>query len=598
MQVWCRVLCVAWLAVGLTRAAGGQDGPPNGQKLYYPECQRFARSLTFDCYHSYPEVARFLEDAASQFPQYARLESIGKSYQGRDLWVLTVTDFNAGSPEHKPAMWVDGGIDADEVIATEAALGLVHRLLTSEDPSMHALLRTRVFYIAPAVIPDASELHHTTPERPRDTTLRPWDDDGDGATDEDGVEDLDGDRQALQMRVRDPAGSMTVDERDLRLMRRRRPGDAGPFYRVYTEGMDNDGDGEYNEDRLGGIDPNRNYPGNWSIEQGGSGPFAGSELELRAMLDFIIAHPNIAASQHFHSSGGVVLRPPSVPNMTLPEPDLQLYLAMSRRGLEVTGYSLATSVYDWNWPRGSRNRKPSQVYRDQEGEIRGMPDGDDANAGAAYPAFGGSIDALYQLFGVLAFANEIYQMGDDTDGDGRVDGVEQLSYDDNEMGGAVFKEWAEFEHPQLGTVEIGGWRKFGQNNPIGDRLAEEVRRNVDFAIMQAEHMPLLVVSDAKSEALGGGVYRVTATVRNEGYQPTELAVLRQNDRAVPVRARLEAGDGIELLSASGKMDIGTIAGYGEEDVEWLVRAPNGGAVTVVTWHRKAGKATATVNTRR
>jgi hypothetical protein len=575
----------------MTRAAGGQ----NGQKLYYPECQRFARSITFDCYHSYPEVARFLEDAASQFPQYARLETIGKSYQGRDLWVLTVTDFSEGSPEAKAAMWVDGGIDADEVIATEAALGLVHRLLTSEDPSIQALLRTRVFYIAPAVIPDASELHHTTPERPRDTTLRPWDDDGDGETDEDGVEDVDGDLQALQMRVRDPAGSMTVDERDSRLMRRRRPGDPGPFFRVYSEGVDNDEDGEYNEDRLGGIDPNRNYPGNWSMEQRGSGPFAGSEVELRAMLDFIVAHSNIAASQHFHSSGGVVLRPPSVPDMTLPEPDLQLYLAMSRRGLEVTGYSLATSVYDWNWPRGSRNRKASQIYRDQGGEIRGMPDGDDAQAGAAYPAYGGSIDALYQLFGVLAFANEIYQMGDDIDGDGRVDGVEQLSYDDNEMGGAVFKEWAEFEHPQLGTVEIGGWRKFGQNNPIGDRLAEEVRRNVDFAIMQAEHMPLLAVSHATSEALGGDVYRVTATVRNEGYQPTELAVRLGNNRAVPVRAQLDVGAGIELLSAKRKMDIGTIAGYGEEEVEWLVRAPNRGAVTVVTWHPKAGRAAAMVN---
>jgi hypothetical protein len=108
MQLWCRVLCVAWLVVGMARVAGGQGGPPNGQKLYYPECQRFAPSIMLDCYHSYPEVAQFLEDAADQFPQFARLESIGKSYQGRDLWVLTVTDFDVGSPEHKPAMWVDG----------------------------------------------------------------------------------------------------------------------------------------------------------------------------------------------------------------------------------------------------------------------------------------------------------------------------------------------------------------------------------------------------------------------------------------------------------------------------------------------------------
>jgi hypothetical protein len=264
----------------------------------------------------------------------------------------------------------------------------------------------------------------------------------------------------------------------------RRPGDGGPFYSTYLEGIDNDGDGRYNEDRLGGIDPNRNYPGNWSIAQGGSGPFAGSELELRAMLDFAVAHPNIAASQHFHSSGGVVLHPPSVPDLELPSSDEDLYLSLSRLGLEVTGYDLATSVYDWNWPRGSRNTKGGQVYRDADGDVRGWPVGEND---AAYPAYGGSIDGLYLLFGVLAFANEIYQMAPDRDGDGRVDAAEQLSYDDEEMDGATFKEWAAFEHPQLGAVEIGGWRKFGQNNPVGDRIAEEVRRNVDFVMILQDY---------------------------------------------------------------------------------------------------------------
>ncbi len=306
------------------------------------------------------------------------------------------------------------------------------------------------------------------------------------------------------------------------------------------------------------------------------------------MLDFIAAHPNIAASQHYHSSGGVVLRPPSVPELPMPQADVDLYLDISRRGLEVTGYTLATSVYDWNWPRGSRNTKPTQVWRDERGNLRGAGESD-------YPAFGGSIDALYMLFGVLAFANEIYAMGADDDGDGRIEAHEQLRFNDEEQDGYAFREWTPFEHPQLGRVEIGGWRKFGHNNPPPAELPEEVRRNVEFALVQAANTQLLQVPAVQVEALGGDVYRVTATVRNAGRAPTELAHTERIGRAVPVRAEI-GGTGVTVLNAETRVELGTIGGYAEEEVEWLVRAPAGTRLTVRAWHPKAGTATATAAT--
>lgn len=584
-------LVVGALLLATTGSAEAQTAAPSARKLYYPACASFQANLVFDCYRNYEEVTRFLQDAVRQHPERARLSSLGKSYQGRDLWLVTITDYSAGNPEEKPAVWVDGGIDADEVIATEAALGLIHRLLTSPDTSIASLLKRRTFYVAPLVIPDVSELHHTTPLRPRDTTARPWDDDNDGLLDEDGPDDLDGDGQALQMRRQDPAGEWVVDERDSRLMRRRRPGDTGPFYRVYSEGRDDDGDGRYNEDPIGGVDPNRNYPGNWSLRQNGSGLFAGSEVELRAMLDFIAAHPNIAASQHFHSSGGVILRPPSVPNFDLPEEDTRLYMDVALRGLEVTGYNLATSVYDWNWPRGSRNTKRGQIWRDRQGVIQGWPE-DNLGGGAAYPAYGGSIDTMYELFGVLAFANEIYQMGEDLDGDGRVSEWEQLRYNDSIMGGAAFKNWTPFDHPQLGRLEIGGWKKFGQNNPVGERMNQEVRRNVDFVLMQASLLPELALAELKAQPLSGGVYRIEGTVRNLGYQPTELAIRVSQRRAVPVRAELSVPGSAQILHPKPTQELGVIAGHGEQKVEWLVRASPGATVAVRAWHPKAGKASA------
>ena len=344
----------------------------SNKKLFFGPCKTFSKNMKFDCYRDFKEMSQFLKDAQKKYPQFTKLESIGKSYEGRDLWLMTITDFKTGKPEDKPAIWIDGGVDSDEVISTEAALGLIHRLLTSNESDINNLRKTRVFYILPNLIPDGSELHHHSALRPRDSTLKPWDDDNDGKFDEDPPEDLDGDNMALQMRVESPSGKWVKDEKDDRLLRQRKPDDPGPYYERYSEGIDNDGDGKYNEDWPGGIDPNRNYPGNWSVNQRGSGAFPGSEIELRSALDFIYNHPNIAASQSLHSTGGVILRPPSVPEMKLPNADLMLYIALSERGLKLTKYGLATSVYQWNWPRGSKNKGKGQLRRSKDGKVSGI----------------------------------------------------------------------------------------------------------------------------------------------------------------------------------------------------------------------------------
>jgi|TARA_B110000263_G_scaffold159184_1_gene138334 hypothetical protein len=566
-------------------------------KLFFEPCNPFSTNMKFDCYHDFKEMSQFLKDAHKKYPQFTKLESIGKSYEGRDLWVLTITDFSSGEPENKPGIWIDGGVDSDEVIATEAALGLVHRLLTSDDKEIINLRKTRVFYILPNMIPDGSEQQHHSVLRPRDSTLKPWDDDNDGKFDEDAPEDLDGDNMALQMRVEDLSGNWVKDEKDHRLLRQRKPDDKGPYYERYSEGIDNDGDGDYNEDWPGGIDPNRNYPGNWSLKQRGSGAFPGSEVELRSVLDFIYDHPNIAASQSLHSSGGVILRPPSVPDMKLPSSDLRLYIALSERGLNVTEYGLATSVYQWNWPRGSKNSGKGQLKRTDKGKIKGMDpfDGGGNHYGQlmeedAYAAYGGSLDGLYELFGILAFANEIYRFGDDLDNDGRVSASEQLKYDDEQMESKVFKDWTPFDHPTLGKVEIGGWKKFGHNNPLPPFLAKEVDRNVEFMLLQARSTPLLSISKVDQEYLGKNIYRLTTTINNYGFQPTELAIRVINKKSVPVRTYLSVPKNVMILDEETEKSIEKINGNGKEEVTWLVHGSKGSNISIGVYHPKGGRA--------
>ena len=566
------------------------------EKLYFPKCSSFSKKMKFDCYRTYDEVVDFLKDANATYPKLTKLSSIGKSYEGRELWLLTITDFNYGNELEKPGIWIDGGVDSDEVISTETAIGLIHRLLTSGSKDISQLLKDNVFYILPNMIPDVSELHHMTPLRPRDSTMKPWDDDGDGKFDEDGPEDLDGDNMALQMRVEDESGNWVKDEKDSRLLRSRKPDDKGPFYKRYSEGIDNDGDGKFNEDWIGGIDPNRNYPGNWSYKQRGSGPYPGSEVELRSVLDFIYDHPNIAASQHLHSSGGVILRPPSIPEMKLPNSDLNLYISLSEIGLKLTEYRLATSVYNWNWPRGSKNRSKGQLIRDSNGKIKGM---DPFNGGGNYyknepiydnyAAYGGSLDGMYELFGILSFANEIYQFGDDLNNDGRVSPSEQLVYNDRTMNKKVFKDWKKFDHPTLGIVEIGGWKKFGHNNPLPKYLPREIKRNVEFILMQARALPKLSISSITQKELDNDIFLITATILNQGFQPTELAIRIKNNKAMPVKSYLKLSNKVILLDDENEKNLGHLMGNSAVETSWVVKGEKGSEFSIISYHPKAGR---------
>jgi len=87
----------------------------------------------------------------------------------------------------------------------------------------------------------------------------PWDSDRDGILDEDPPEDLNGDGAITVMRIRDETGQMKTSTLDKRLLTTRKEYEKGE-YRTLSEGIDNDNDGRFNEDDIGGINVNRNYP--------------------------------------------------------------------------------------------------------------------------------------------------------------------------------------------------------------------------------------------------------------------------------------------------------------------------------------------------
>ncbi len=224
-------------------------------------CMAQAPELRFDHNHNYAEVADYLQRVVRAYPNITKLHTIGQSFEGRDLLVLEVTNQSTGDALAKPGFWMDGNLHASEVMGAEVSLKNIDVLINGygNDPFITNLVDTRTIYIMPKLNPDGSDYYLTKPDGMR-SSVRPHDSDRDGAIDEDPPEDLDGDGNILQMRVRDETGSMKTSPDDPRLMERAEPGEAGEW-RVYSEGIDNDNDGRFNEDGVGGLDINRNWPG-------------------------------------------------------------------------------------------------------------------------------------------------------------------------------------------------------------------------------------------------------------------------------------------------------------------------------------------------
>ena len=207
--------------------------------------------------------------------------------------------------------------------------------------------------------PDGNLLYLETAQTLR-STIRPTDNDRDGLLDEDPADDLDGDGVIRQMRVKVAMGKGdAVDRRRAirsgRLMRRVGAGKGD--YLLLTEGYDNDGDGRVNEDGIGGLDLHRNYPENWRPEteetgrgytQGGAGEYPLSEIETRAVVTFLLAHPNVSVVNTMDTTVPMLLRPPSTSpsdERMYPE-DLALYKKFDTKGKVITGYARAGDVYN------------------------------------------------------------------------------------------------------------------------------------------------------------------------------------------------------------------------------------------------------------
>jgi hypothetical protein len=261
-------------------------------------------------YLDHQGLSRELRSLASG-SDLVRMESVATTLQGRDVWMLEVGSPSGTPLGERPGVLVVGNLEGDHLVGSALALESIRYLVAhAGDAAVKNALDTQVFYFFPRLNPDGAEAMFASVKSARRTNGRPVDEDNDGRVDEDGPDDLNGDGYITVMRVKDAAGAFMIDPADPRVMKRADPtkGEAGA-YALYLEGTDNDGDGFINEDGPGGVDLNRNFQHEYPYWQGDAGPYMVSEPESRALMDFVLAHRNVAAIVTFGESDNLVTPP-------------------------------------------------------------------------------------------------------------------------------------------------------------------------------------------------------------------------------------------------------------------------------------------------
>jgi murein tripeptide amidase MpaA len=548
--------------------------------------------VRFDRFYRYDELTGILRGWADERPDLYRLESIGSSFEGREIWLCTVTNFQTGPDLEKPAFLIEANIHSLEVTGATAALHLIDRLLSGhgEDPRVTHVLDTRAFYVIPRLNPDGPEL--ALADRPRFTrsSTRPWPlvDEVDGLHEE----DLDGDGRILMMRLRDANGAWKAHPEEPRLLVRREPDDVdGDFYRVLWEGRIRNYDGVTIKvaPPLEGLDLNRNFPMEWAVEaeQYGAGPYPTSEPEIRAMVQAIVERPNITGHIAYHTFSGVHLRPYSgYPDEHFPTPDLRAYQLIGEKATELTGYPAISIFHDFKYD-------PKQTVK------------------------GGANDWLYDHLGVFSWTTEFwspqreagiedYQFIDWLRDHPPEDDLKLLRWSDEQLDGQGYVDWYRFEHDQLGEVELGGWNlMYCWGNVPPQFLEREIAPHTEFAIWQLLASPRLELRSAEVEELGSDRWLVRLVLENTGWLPTSVSEKAVERKAVrPLEVEITLPEGGRVIGGEKKVELGQLQGrvhrrsllwWASDDatsdrakVEWVVAAPAGSAVVVEARHQRAG----------
>jgi|TARA_B100001971_G_scaffold213429_1_gene246756 hypothetical protein len=553
--------------------------------------------LKFDHYYSFDKLTETLQKLASEYPSLAKLRSIGKSVQGRELWLMEITNFETGAPKTKPAVWIDGNTHAGEVMGSMVCLKNIWHLLIKygDDPNIAELLDYTTFYILPRLDADGGEFVINTPYyvlgadnetgggRWYPLSREEWSSTERGLF----MEDVDGDGVIVQMRIPDPIGEWKVSDKDARIMLRRTPEDQlGDFYRVYPEGFILNFKGE-KEIKMAparwALNFNRNWPGEWAKEEvsRGSGSYPLSEPETRSVADFIVSHPNICLALTYHTHGGVLFSYSE--DDQIPVQDRKLFKIIESIFEDQTGYP----------SRSMGKRGPSGSFSTYMTVHRAIPC---------------NTIEIWDLLSEIGMKDWVKREGFTFSAKRREEQeLKLIAWNEKELNGEAFVDWHEIDHPQLGKLEIGGWKKkFVLRNPPVKFMEREVNKIMFFPFRLARLLPRLIIKEASSTKIGEHVYKVNLILENVGALPTYIMKHALDIGSTkPAIASIKLAHGMKLISGDNFIKF-HLEGYLNKDLteqrrerlnncdknkvtfSWLVRTEKSGKIKLKVQSQKAG----------
>jgi hypothetical protein len=552
------------LSRGVKVSPDGPTGSTPGREPWYVRSNMAERGPTGarapfrSRYLPYEELTNQVHAWAAAHPAFVRVESLGKTREGRDVWMLTI----GRDPDRiRPAAWVDGNMHASELAGSSVALAIADDLIRAfaddeapvRDLPRHVAgwLRDDVlFYVVPRMSPDGAEHVLATGayvrSNPRDDRLGRrhayW-----------RAADVDGDGQARLMRREDAAGEFTKSAEHPNLLLPRRIEDEGPFYSIYPEGFIENWDGftvphgaDYLTDNE--TDLNRNFPYAWAPEphQKGAGSHPTSEPESRAVTEFVTKHPNIFAWLNLHTFGGVYIRPcGDKADKKMDGRDRSLFRQIEEWTTKITGYPMVSGFEEFTY-------EPDKPLC---GDLSAF-----AYAQRGAVAFVCELWDFWARAGLTIHRPFVFNYQRRT----REEIIQMAAWDRDHNRGRVVGPWRRFQHPQLGPVEIGGYDpRVGIWNPPEEVLPDVCEEQARVFLRLAGLAPRVRIESLQAEGLGGDLTRISCVVENLGYLPTYiLASARPLPWNEPLRARLSLGDGLAIEAGDIEQLVGHLDGWG------------------------------------
>ncbi len=506
-------------------------------------------------YSPYSQQTARLQTLAKTYPNIVKLKSLAKTAGGKEIWQLTI---GMGNADSKPAIAVVGGVEGNHLLGTEMAISFAEGLAQNAgSDSIKALLGKTTFYVFPNMSPDAMEQYFAGVKYERQGNASNTDDDRDGKMNEDGFDDLDGNNKITLMRVESPIGEFRLHPDDARVLIKAdaTKGEKGK-YLVFSEGADNDKDGNFNEDGEGGVWFNRNLSFKHPSFSPGAGEFAVSEPETRALLDNLYEMFNVYAVVSFGS------------NNTLSTP-----VSFNAAGAS------APILASWLEPDTKVSSMVSELYN----KTTGLKDAPKTNS-----AGGDFASWAYFHYGRFSFSTPgwwVPKSKPDTTKKEKAFTVEDpvanyLRWSAQEGITNTFTEWKEIKHPDFPNqkVEVGGVDPFALNTPPFKLVPEIVKKNNSFLVKLASLQPELDIVNVQTEKLGNGLTRITATVINKGALPSHSKLGERSYWIKRINVKVNTAGNQSVISGRKIQLLNVLEGNGSQTLTWLVKG--GGKLTL------------------